>query len=125
MLFEDKVLDISQVLRFFQSISAQHGGNLSIYYEMLKSERSDSRGIVELEPDSAKILKFFEKPDSSQTTSRLASVVFYCLRKETLVKVDEYLGPACKKKFYKFLKTKRFRGDKFWPRFWAPEHLFL
>ena len=88
MLFEDKVLDISQVLRFFQSISAKHGGNLSIYYEMLKSERSDSRGIVELDPDTAKILKFFEKPDATQTSSRLASVVFYCLRKETLSPVS-------------------------------------
>ena len=38
-------------------------------------------------------MKFFEKPESEEiTTSRLASVVFYCLRRKTLKKVDKYLG---------------------------------
>jgi len=61
---------------------------------MEKTEDSSSRGIIELDPnESGRITKLIEKPDSDKLTqSRLASVVFYCLRKDTLPRVDEYLS---------------------------------
>lgn len=36
-------------------------------------------------------MRFFEKPQEGVTTSRLASVVFYCLRKESLLYISEFL----------------------------------
>ena len=57
---------------------------------MDKSERSDSRGIIELD-QTGKITKFWEKPAENETDSRLASVVFYCLRREVLPILDQYL----------------------------------
>jgi glucuronokinase len=37
-----------------------------------------------------RILKFLEKPKPEATSSRLASPVFYCLRRETLPLVTTY-----------------------------------
>ena len=37
-----------------------------------------------------RILKFLEKPKPEETASRLASPVFYCLRRETLPLVTAY-----------------------------------
>ncbi len=39
---------------------------------------------------SHRILKFLEKPKAQDTQSRLASPVFYCLRRETLTLVTSY-----------------------------------
>ena len=38
-----------------------------------------------------RITKFFEKPHVSETTSRLASVVFYIFRRQTCSTLSEYL----------------------------------
>lgn len=38
-----------------------------------------------------RIQRFLEKPEEGVTTSRLASVVFYCLRKETLSYLSDFL----------------------------------
>ena len=43
-----------------------------------------------LYPYPPRITKFVEKPQSHETTSRLASPVFYCLRRDTLKLVSEY-----------------------------------
>lgn len=40
---------------------------------------------------SVRIKRFFEKPQEGVTASRLASVVFYCLRKETLSYLSDFL----------------------------------
>lgn len=39
---------------------------------------------------SLRILKFLEKPQPHETTSRSASPVFYCFRQETLSRVTSY-----------------------------------
>ena len=39
-----------------------------------------------------RITKFLEKPSPSETSSRLASVVFYCLRRTSLTLVTDYLN---------------------------------
>ena len=82
------------VIRYFHNIRDKHNGNLSIYYEMENNEDASTRGIVELDEssDSGKIKSLFEKPaDPSITSSRLASVVFYCLKRDTLPRIDDYL----------------------------------
>lgn len=87
MLCADQNFDIAQVIRFFRS----KPGELIIYYELEESEKSSSRGIVEVCPDTNKITRFLEKPDEGLTASRLASVVFYCLRKDTLSYLSDFL----------------------------------
>ncbi|XP_039271048.2 uncharacterized protein LOC120345593 [Styela clava] len=87
MLFEDQNFDISQVVRYFH----YKAGDLAIYYEMEQNEATTSRGIVEVDVTTNKILHFHEKPEPGVTNSRLASVVFYCLRKSTLATVSSYL----------------------------------
>uniref|UniRef100_A0A3Q2CA97 Glucuronokinase with putative uridyl pyrophosphorylase n=1 Tax=Cyprinodon variegatus TaxID=28743 RepID=A0A3Q2CA97_CYPVA len=86
MLCADQNFDISQVINFFRS----KPGELIIYYELEDGERSSSRGIVEVCPETH-ITRFLEKPEEGRTASRLASVVFYCIRKETLAYMPEYL----------------------------------
>ncbi|XP_028666078.1 glucuronokinase with putative uridyl pyrophosphorylase [Erpetoichthys calabaricus] len=87
MLCADQKFDIAQVLRFFK----MREGELAIYYEMENDEETTSRGIVEVCPDTHRIIKFYEKPVAGITNSRLASVVFYCLRKDTLPSISEFL----------------------------------
>ena len=87
MLFEDQNFDVGQVIRYFQL----RDGELAIYYEMESYEDTRTRGIVEVDARTNRIVKFFEKPGLGQTHSRLASVVFYCFRRETLATVSSYL----------------------------------
>ncbi|XP_033833473.1 glucuronokinase with putative uridyl pyrophosphorylase [Periophthalmus magnuspinnatus] len=87
MLCADQNFDIAQVIRFFKS----KPGELIIYYELEEGEKSSSRGIVEVCPDTNKITRFLEKPAEGLTVSRLASVVFYCLQKDTLSYLSEFL----------------------------------
>ncbi|XP_066566615.1 glucuronokinase with putative uridyl pyrophosphorylase isoform X2 [Amia ocellicauda] len=88
MLCADQNFDIAQVLRFFRS----KPGDLAIYYEMEEGESSTSRGIVEVCPESHRIMHFLEKPAAGVTGSRLASVVFYCLRSQTLPCLARFLA---------------------------------
>ncbi|XP_064158531.1 glucuronokinase with putative uridyl pyrophosphorylase [Anguilla rostrata] len=88
MLCADQNFDIAQVLRFFRS----KPGELVIYYELEEGEKSCSRGIVEVCPESYRVTRFLEKPRDGLTTSRLASVVFYCLRKDTLPYLSAFLS---------------------------------
>uniref|UniRef100_A0A3P8V138 Glucuronokinase with putative uridyl pyrophosphorylase n=1 Tax=Cynoglossus semilaevis TaxID=244447 RepID=A0A3P8V138_CYNSE len=87
MLCADLNFDIAQVIRFFRS----KPGELIIYYELEESEKSSSRGIVEVCPDTHRITRFLEKPQEDVTSSRLASVVFYCIRRETLPCLSDFL----------------------------------
>ena len=87
MLFEDQNFDVAQVIKYF----SHKDGELAIYYEMEKCEDTRTRGIVEVDSHTNRIVKFFEKPDHGQTNSRLASVVFYCFRQQTLATVTSYL----------------------------------
>nr|XP_046169541.1 glucuronokinase with putative uridyl pyrophosphorylase [Oncorhynchus gorbuscha] len=87
MLCADQNFDIAQVLRFFRS----KPGELAIYYELEEGEKSSSRGIVEVCPETHRISRFLEKPQEGVTALRLASVVFYCLRKATLSYLSDFL----------------------------------
>ncbi|XP_060799802.1 glucuronokinase with putative uridyl pyrophosphorylase isoform X3 [Neoarius graeffei] len=87
MLCSDQNFDIAQVIRFFRSKS----GELAIYYELEEGEKCYTRGIVEVCSESHRIKRFLEKPQEGVTASRLASVVFYCLRKETLSYLSDFL----------------------------------
>uniref|UniRef100_A0A4W5JTW5 Glucuronokinase with putative uridyl pyrophosphorylase n=1 Tax=Hucho hucho TaxID=62062 RepID=A0A4W5JTW5_9TELE len=87
MLCADQNFDIAQVLRFFRS----KPGELAIYYELEQGEKSSSRGIVEVCPETHRISRFLEKPQEGVTALRLASVVFYCLRKATLPYLSDFL----------------------------------
>ncbi|XP_041851602.1 glucuronokinase with putative uridyl pyrophosphorylase isoform X1 [Melanotaenia boesemani] len=88
MLCADQNFDIAQVIRFFRS----KPGELMIYYELEEGESSSSRGIVEVCPDTNRITGFLEKPQAGLTESRLASVVFYCIQKETLTHMSDFLS---------------------------------
>ncbi|KAM4627228.1 glucuronokinase with putative uridyl pyrophosphorylase isoform 3-T3 [Polymixia lowei] len=88
MLCADQNFDIAQVIRFFRS----KPGELVIYYELEEGEKSSSRGIVEVCSDTHRITRFLEKPQEGLTKSRLASVVFYCLRGNTLPYLSEFLS---------------------------------
>ncbi|KAM9801194.1 glucuronokinase with putative uridyl pyrophosphorylase [Neosynchiropus ocellatus] len=87
MLCADHNFDIGQVVRFFRS----KPGELIIYYEMEEGEKSSSRGIVEVCADTHRITRFLEKPTEDLTSSRLASVVFYCLQKDSLSHLSGFL----------------------------------
>ncbi|XP_067220573.1 glucuronokinase with putative uridyl pyrophosphorylase isoform X2 [Chanodichthys erythropterus] len=87
MLCADQNFDIAQVIRFFRS----KPGELAIYYELESGEKSYSRGIVEVCPNTHRVMRFLEKPQEGVSASRLASVVFYCLRKESLPHISEFL----------------------------------
>ncbi|KAF6716877.1 Glucuronokinase 1 [Oryzias melastigma] len=87
MLCADQNFDIGQVVRFFKSKS----GELIIFYELEDGEESSSRGIVEVCPETHRITRFLEKPQDGVTVSRLASVVFYCIQKDTLSCMSEFL----------------------------------
>ncbi|XP_037123123.1 glucuronokinase with putative uridyl pyrophosphorylase isoform X1 [Syngnathus acus] len=88
MLCADQNFDITQVIRFFRS----KPGELIIYYEMEESEKSTTRGIVEVCPDSHRITRFWEKPQEGLTSSRLASVVFYCIQKKSLPFMSDFIS---------------------------------
>ncbi|KAE8592245.1 hypothetical protein XENTR_v10018702 [Xenopus tropicalis] len=88
MLCADQNFDMAQVIKFFQL----KGGELAIYYEMEESESTSSRGIVEVCPDTHRIKHFFEKPQLGETSSRLASVVFYCFQQESLHTLETFLN---------------------------------
>ncbi|XP_028826558.1 glucuronokinase with putative uridyl pyrophosphorylase isoform X2 [Denticeps clupeoides] len=94
MLCADQNFDIAQVIRFFRS----KPGDLVIYYELEDGEQLSSRGIVEVCPSSHRIINFLEKPEESETLSRLASVVFYCLQKDTLPRLSSFLSLQPKSK---------------------------
>ncbi|XP_065833814.1 uncharacterized protein [Oscarella lobularis] len=79
--------DMAQVLDYFHLKK----GNLGICYELEASESTKSRGIMELDSQN-RITKFLEKPSEDETSSRLASVVFYCFCKESLPLVQTYLN---------------------------------
>ncbi|KAF4104077.1 glucuronokinase with putative uridyl pyrophosphorylase isoform X1 [Onychostoma macrolepis] len=87
MLCADQNFDIAQVIRFFRS----KPGELAIYYELESGEKSYTRGIVEVCPNTHRVMQFLEKPQEGITASRLASVVFYCLRKDSLPYISEFL----------------------------------
>uniref|UniRef100_A0A3Q3QZW6 GHMP kinase C-terminal domain-containing protein n=1 Tax=Monopterus albus TaxID=43700 RepID=A0A3Q3QZW6_MONAL len=87
MLCADQNFDIAQVIRFFRS----KPGELIIYYALEESEKSNSRGIVEVCPDTHRITRFLEKPQEGLTASRLASVVFYCIQRDTLPYMSDFL----------------------------------
>ncbi|KAM8927621.1 uncharacterized protein RCH25_007855 [Pelodytes ibericus] len=88
MLCADQNFDMAQVVKFFRL----KGGELAIYYDMEEGECTSSRGIVEVCPETHRITHFFEKPQHGQTTSRLASVVFYCFQRETLQTLELFLN---------------------------------
>ncbi|XP_069391182.1 glucuronokinase with putative uridyl pyrophosphorylase [Paralichthys olivaceus] len=88
MLCADQNFDIAQVIRFFRS----KPGELIIYYELEESEKSSSRGIVEVCPDTHRITRFLEKPQDGLTSSRLASVVFYSIQRDTLSYLSDFLS---------------------------------
>ncbi|XP_063799794.1 uncharacterized protein LOC134966741 isoform X2 [Pseudophryne corroboree] len=87
MLCADQNFDMAQVLKFFRLKE----GELAIYYEMEEGESTSSRGIVEVCPDSHRITRFLEKPQQGQTSSRMASVVFYCFQRRTLPSLETFL----------------------------------
>ncbi|KAM9299288.1 uncharacterized protein PAF06_016336 [Gastrophryne carolinensis] len=88
MLCADQNFNMAQVLKFFKL----KGGELAIYYELEESESAASRGIVEVCPDTHRITRFYEKPQHGETTSRLASVVFYCFQRKTLSTLETFLN---------------------------------
>ncbi|XP_029699838.1 glucuronokinase with putative uridyl pyrophosphorylase [Takifugu rubripes] len=88
MLSADQNFDVAQVIRFFRS----KPGELMIYYELEEGESSSSRGIVEVCPDTHRITRFLEKPEGGLTASRLASVVFYCIRRNSLSHLSDFLS---------------------------------
>ncbi|XP_006807282.1 glucuronokinase with putative uridyl pyrophosphorylase [Neolamprologus brichardi] len=88
MLCADQNFDIAQVIRFFRS----KPGELIIYYELEEGEKSSSRGIVEVCHDSHRVTRFLEKPQEGQTASQLASVVFYCIQRDTLSYTSDFLS---------------------------------
>lgn len=67
-------------------------GDLAIYYELGDDEKIESRGIIEVCPFTNRIVRFLEKPNPDETSSRNASVPFYCFRPDNLARIDEYLS---------------------------------
>ena len=84
--------DLSGVQRFFRL----RGGDVAVYYELAPDEPSDSRGLLEIDPQTARVEALHEKPRpaDSKLSSRLASVVFYVLREQTLRSLPAFLDEA-------------------------------
>ncbi|XP_043195187.1 glucuronokinase 1-like [Amphibalanus amphitrite] len=97
MMFQDDTFDLTQVLNYFRL--KRETGDLALCYQLDGQEAGAgglrcTRGLVQVCPDTNRIQRFFEKPLWTDTPSRLASVVFYCLRHDTLGTVQEYLGQS-------------------------------
>ncbi|XP_037072408.1 glucuronokinase 1-like [Pollicipes pollicipes] len=99
MMFQDDTFDLTQVLNYYRL--KRSTGDLALCYQLDGQEEAGlqgatgercTRGLVHVCPDTNRILQFLEKPLWTETPSRLASVVFYCLRPSTLKTLDEYLG---------------------------------
>jgi len=88
MLFEHG-FDISGVQRFF----VEKKGDVTVYYDLAPHERTDSRGIIDVDPSTLRVSAFYEKPKegSGVTSSRAASVVFYVFRAASLILLPQYL----------------------------------
>lgn len=65
----------------------------------------------------ARITRFLEKPEEGRTASRLASVVFYCLRRDTLSCMSNFLSLYIQ-------ATERIFG-LFWVRRWCSFDWFV
>lgn len=89
ILFQDQKFDLAQVTNFHGTKS---DGDLAIYYELGDDEKIESRGIIEVCPFTNRIVRFLEKPNPDETSSRNASVPFYCFRPDNLARIDEYLS---------------------------------
>ncbi|CAL4069800.1 unnamed protein product [Meganyctiphanes norvegica] len=89
MMFQDHKFNMVQVVEYF---NGKADGDLAIYYEMHEQESTSTRGIVEVCPQSHRILRFLEKPSANETSSRNASVVFNLFRSSTISLVPQYLG---------------------------------
>lgn len=89
MMFQDHKFNMVQVLNYFHG---KADGDLAIYYEMHEKESTSTRGIVEICPQTNRILRFLEKPTEVETCSRNASVVFYLFRSCTVSLVPQYLS---------------------------------
>ena len=87
MMFQDQKFDMSHITKYFQNKRTE--GDLAIYYELQNCEEISTRGILEVCPFTNRVTKFLEKPQSGQTQSRNASVVFYFLRHETRLLIKE------------------------------------
>jgi len=86
MLFSQG-FDISGVQRFFRL----RGGDVAVYYELNPGESAETRGLLEVDPSSARVTALHEKPHPDGISSRLASVVFYVIRASTLEMLPNFL----------------------------------
>jgi glucuronokinase len=85
MLFDEN-FNIQQLLDYFKN----KRGDLAIYYELEEDVSTEERGMVEIDTASGRIVKFLEKPKPHETSSRLASPVFYCFCKSTLPMISQF-----------------------------------
>ena len=56
--------------RFFR----EKQGDVAVYYDLAPHERTDSRGIIGVDPATLRVSSFYEKPAEGVTASRAASV---------------------------------------------------
>ena len=67
------------------------GGSLALYYQMSPEENSSHRGVVDVSSADHRVLSFKEKPPSGETSSRLASPLFYVLRPEAVALLNSWV----------------------------------
>eukprot|EP00053_Salpingoeca_punica_P020390 m.211417 g.211417 ORF g.211417 m.211417 type:complete len:608 (-) comp18324_c0_seq1:4027-5850(-) len=79
MLFNPRMFDMDALFAYFSS----RKGEVACYYELTDESDYSHRGIMEL-GDDARVTRFLEKPGPGKTSSRNASIVFYCFQQETL-----------------------------------------
>uniref|UniRef100_A0A8C4DY47 Glucuronokinase with putative uridyl pyrophosphorylase n=1 Tax=Dicentrarchus labrax TaxID=13489 RepID=A0A8C4DY47_DICLA len=89
---QDDIIVVKYIFSSWPFLFLLQPGELIIYYELEESEKSSSRGIVEVCPDTHRITRFLEKPQEGLTESRLASVVFYCIQRDTLPYLSDFLS---------------------------------
>eukprot|EP00041_Stephanoeca_diplocostata_P031207 m.966573 g.966573 ORF g.966573 m.966573 type:complete len:667 (+) comp23912_c0_seq54:101-2101(+) len=87
MLFDPKRFDIMGVVSFFKAHRDE--GDVACYYEMDEDEDESTRGIIEVDSRTKRVTSFVEKPKKSD--SRLASIVFYVFRKESIPSLKTFL----------------------------------
>eukprot|EP00051_Salpingoeca_urceolata_P018482 m.259822 g.259822 ORF g.259822 m.259822 type:complete len:616 (+) comp19206_c0_seq14:186-2033(+) len=87
MLFNPEAFDLGNVIKFFHLKEGQLAG----CYQLKSAESTANRGIVEMDLQSNVVKRFLERPKEGETTSRLASIVFFCFRPNVFPLLSEFL----------------------------------
>ena len=89
--------DMEGPLRYFDT-TIKSKGSLALTYELADGEPQNRRGVATLDPDTKRLLKFWEKPAKGVTSTRTAVPLFYIFKKQVISMLREFVEKEAKAK---------------------------